>query len=312
MRDLPPELLRGPFTPARARALGISDDVLGGRRLRRLRTGVYVAADEPDSFLLACRAALLVLPRGAVFSHDTAARLAGLPVPYGTDGGTLHVTVPAGSNRVRAAGIVCHRSTLAAGDVTVAHGLRVTVASRTWCDVAALGWSRDDLVVFADAVLRRTGERGLRVLERRVATWGSRRGAQALRIAFALVALRVDSPPETLLRLAVHDAGLPEPEVNLPVYDVWGEVVHTPDLRWLKYRYALDYDGSHHFEDDREEEVRARRKVNWRRRHDIHRQEGMRGEGWLLTVATAYDLFRARAALLDRVRRGLRERGADC
>lgn len=273
MRELPPELLPGPFTSAQARALGIPDQVLAGRRVRRLRTGVYVVTGEPDAFRLACRAALLVLPRGTVFSHETAARLAGLPVPYGSDEAVLHVTVPAGSHWVRADGIVCHRRVLGAGDVTAVDGLPITVASRTWCDVAALGWSRDDLVVFADAMLRRTGERGRRTLQRRVAAWGSRRGARALRVALALASLRVDSPPETLVRLAVLDTGLPAPEVNLPVHDAWGEVVHTPDLRWLRFRYALDYDGGHHLEHDREEDVRARRRVDWRRRHDIHRQE---------------------------------------
>ena len=303
-----------PVTAARALELGVTDKVLRGPRVRRVLRGVYVAADVPDSLQLRCEAAGLVIPRGAALSHETSVALRRLPLPLGHPEAepALHVTVPQGRARVRIPGIVAHEAAWLSGDVVRLRGLALTSVGRTWCDLACTGWRRDDLVAYADAVLRRAGPAGLDALSQRVECWPGQRGVRVLREALELCAFRVDSAMETRLRLGLHDAGLPAPEVNEPVRDGFGDVVHRPDLSWRQYRYALDYDGAHHLEFDDPAAVLAGRRTDWRRRHDISRQEQLRELGWTLTVVTAYDLLREPDTLIARVRRELRDRGAPC
>jgi len=299
-----------PVTAARAVELGVTEKVLRGPRVRRVLRGVYVAASVPDSLRLRCEAAGLVMPPGAALSHETAAALRGLPLPLGHDEPAVHVTVGEGQARVRAPGIVGHEARWLDGDVVPDQGLVLTSMARTWCDLAAAGWRRDDLVAYADAVLRRDGTAGLASLSGRVDAWAGQRGVRGLREALGLCAFRVDSAMETRLRLALHDAGLPPPEVNEPVREEFGLVVHRPDLSWRRWRYAVDYDGAHHLEFDDPADVVAGRRVDWRRRHDISRQEQLRELGWTLTVVTAYDLLRQPDRLIARVRQQLRAHGA--
>lgn len=305
MRPLPDRLLDGPFTVQQARAAGVGRDMLRGRRVRRLLDGVYVAADVPDSPELFRRAVRLVLPAEAAVSHESAAHLRRLPMPVGWSPGALHVSLPVPAGRPRVAGVTGHEVEWADGDVVLLGGERVTSVARTWCDVAASGWELVDLVAYADAVLRRDarqeGRRARATLAARVDAWGSGRGVRRLRSALALCRARVDSPMETRLRLLLRDAGLPEPVVNLPVRDEDGTPVHTPDLSWPQLRYAIDYDGAHHFRPD---------SGDWRRGHDIGRQEVLREMGWTLTVVTSHDLLQLPDLLLARVTRALRDRGA--
>lgn len=304
MDTLPAELLTGPFTVARALELGVSRKALRGKRFRAPFAGV------PDTLRSRCAAASLLLPDDAAFSHETAAVLRSLPLPFGADLGRLQVSVPAGRGLPRLAGVQGHRVEWDSSDVGQVDGLRVTSAARTWCDLAATGWSLMDVVACADFVLRWRRERGLNELRAAADRWQGRRGARTLRRALELASLRVDSPMETRLRLLLLDAGLPPAEVNVAVRDRFGEIVHTPDLSWPRWRVAVDYDGSHHFRDDDERDVAARRRADWRRRHDISRQEDLQAEGWILRVATAYDLLHEPARLVSRVSVALREAGA--
>ncbi|MDT0170717.1 hypothetical protein [Pseudarthrobacter sp. BRE9] len=51
------------------------------------------------------------------------------------------------------------------------------------------------------------------------------------------------------LRLALVRAGLPEPELNVPIIDEGGRRHHEPDLSYRKYRIGIEYEGEHHSED---------------------------------------------------------------
>ena len=55
----------------------------------------------------------------------------------------------------------------------------------------------------------------------------------------------VDSPRETRLRLALVDAGLPEPEVQCRL-DPSNRHAPTVDLGYRPWRLALQYEGEHH------------------------------------------------------------------
>ncbi|MEO6943359.1 MAG: hypothetical protein ABI053_01450 [Lacisediminihabitans sp.] len=78
-------------------------------------------------------------------------------------------------------------------------------------------------------------------MEVAVAAWCGQNGATALRAALPLVRLRVRSPRETLLRLLLLDAGLPEPEINFWVYDTRGEFLAECDLVYPEHKVALEY-----------------------------------------------------------------------
>ena len=303
MKAVPPELLRAPFTVAHAAELGLSADVLRGRRFRAPFPGVRVPATLPDTLQTRCAAAALVLAPVAAFSHETAALLHGLPTPFGTDPFPMHASLPAGSVAPQIAGITAHRVQWARDDVVLRRGLRVTSSARTWCDLASRGWQTCDLVVCADFMLRWQGPRGRELLAAATARWGGRRGAVALRAALALAEFRVDSPMETRLRLLLIQAGLPVPQVNCPVRDADGVILHTPDLSWPRWRVAVDYDGAHHF-------VAGGEQGDWRRRQDAARQELLQEEGWTLRIMTAADVLRRPHQAVERTTRALLAAGA--
>ena len=94
---------------------------------RTLTRGVRVEADVEDWWDEVAGFAL-VLPKNAAFSHTTAARIGGLPLPLMRPR-PLHVTVP-GSRGTRK-GIVWHKGDLE-GRVEVYRGLRITRPLPTW------------------------------------------------------------------------------------------------------------------------------------------------------------------------------------
>jgi Protein of unknown function (DUF559) len=112
----------------------------------------------------------------------------------------------------------------------------------------------EDLVAMGDQLVRhpRPG------LEVRTAPWASRedlrtmlkrhpklQGTVKARQAVELIRIGADSAPETLLRLALTAAGLPEPELQLKLVP---EDPYSPaaDLGYRKQRMAIQYDGAHH------------------------------------------------------------------
>lgn len=48
-----------------------------------------------------------------------------------------------------------------------------------------------------------------------------------------------------MLRVSMHDAGLPPPGINVDVIDR-GEWIGCGDFVWMKYRLYVEYDGEHH------------------------------------------------------------------
>jgi hypothetical protein len=115
---------------------------------------------------------------------------------------------------------------------------------------------------------------------------------------------------ETRLRLLFVDGGLPEPEVNQWVRDEDGVPLHRPDLSWPLWHVAADYDGRHHAERDRDDDVRAGRASDWRPRQDTASRELVDSIGWRLRVFTSFDVFRRPERSVERMRATLRVAGA--
>lgn len=212
---------------------------------------------------------MLRLPWYAFFCRETAAELRGIPLPMRVvRSADLHVGVRAGRRRVDARGIEAHHLTLVDGDVVIWKGIRMTSVARTWIDLAAV-LTLSELVAAGDAVLWRKHPLSTRArLRYAVDAYSGRRGVADLRRALPLLTDRADSPPESELRVAILEAGLPAPEINAPVSSPDGAFVAQPDLSWRRYRTALEYEGDHHrvdrsqwFEDIRR--INELQKIRW-------------------------------------------------
>jgi hypothetical protein len=191
--------------------------------------------------------------------------------------------------------------------VEVSSGLRVVDAATTWCQLGAI-LEIDDLVAAADFLVTGEGPFGRRgplatLDELRSALRHHRgcRGAARLRTALELVRSGPLSRRETLLRLDVVRADLPEPVPNHIVLDARGRFVAMVDLAFVEYRVALEYQSDLH-----------RRPAAYRA--DIERLERLVDVGWLVVQITADGVSeggraRSSARALERVRRRLHSRG---
>jgi len=118
--------------------------------------------------------------------------------------------------------------------------------------------------------------------------------------ARALIRANTDSPKETELRLLLTAAGLPEPAINMPMFDGTGGWVQDPDMSYEEFKIAIQYDGGHHA-------------TPAQRRSDIYRDENARGLGWLVLVLTQLDLNPLvpgmEPSAITKVRKALTSRG---
>jgi hypothetical protein len=234
-----------PITTRDALAQGLSYAVLRGPRFNTPYRGVHILARNLDLDLgLRCDALTLRLLDEVVFSHSTAAALFGIPVGLRQPEHTLHVTVPPPLTSPRIRGVRGHVRELPRADVAVLSGRAVTSPSRIILDLAE-GLPLLDVVVACDAALRQ-GHVSADVLATAIHAASGRRGVVRAREAVNLSNGRAESPMETVLRLTLHFAGLPTPEVNVDLYDDNGRWIARPDLLYRKARLVLEYEGEHH------------------------------------------------------------------
>lgn len=278
-----------PFTRADAIAAGISPKQLRGSLFRRVFRGVYVdRAVTVTPGIRAAAAFALFDPGKAFLSHASAARFHEVPIPTLPD---EHVTVSHPNLRRRHPGIVCHVARRA--EVMVRDGLQVSGPAQMFVELASL-LSLVDLTVVGDNLVR-TGRVSLRQLRTASRISELPNAARAV-VAADLVRERVDSPMETRLRLLIVLAGLPEPEVNLTLRDVEGQVIRRYDLSYPHSRLIVEYDGRHHVE----------RIEQWEA--DLQRREAIEDDAWRILVFVASDIFNRPGQTLQRLHRVLRAR----
>ncbi|WP_138944646.1 hypothetical protein [Plantibacter sp. M259] len=296
-RPLPTHLVGRAFTTDDVGLHGQSIGRLRGRDLSAPHRGVRTVGVDLDTVRGRCRAYEPLLGRSRVFSHVTAALLLDLPLPPRVASAPeLHVGARDGTTPPRARGIVGHRL---APDTVVAfaHGHPVTAALDTWRSLADV-LPQEELVAVGDRIVSgvRTGTDRTDVLasvadlRQAALEHRGRRGAAALRWAAARVRTGVDSRPESLLRLAVVEAGLPEPLVGHPVVVDHGGLTLHPDLADTRARLLYEYEGDFH------------RTERHRFRDDIHRRELLEDAGWRVIRVTADDLFARRQQFIRRIR----------
>jgi very-short-patch-repair endonuclease len=238
---------------------------------------------------------------GAVVSHLSAAVLWGFPLPRALENlAVIHLTSRPGRRAVRHKNVVGHQQSL--GPEEIVSGARVSCTSplRTWFDLAGI-LSLDELVIAGDFLLRRRNP--LTTIDRLDAFLAGKQGRAGYRRAMrarSLIRADTDSSKETELRLLLTRHGLPEPAINVPMFDETGGWLQDPDLSYEQEKVAIQFDGGHHA-------------TPAQRRSDIFRDENARDAGWRVVVLTQWHLTPfapgMEPAAVTRVRAALTERG---
>ncbi|QDY91654.1 hypothetical protein E7Y32_03480 [Arthrobacter sp. UKPF54-2] len=165
-----------------------------------------------------------------------------------------HIIRPEGAAHLNRPHVIVHRMKLYEDEVTVLNGIPLTTPERTWLDLAEM-LTVDELVVAGDSCVRvpRPEFEGrelplcrLEDLQRMIDRHKGKRGIRKAKEAITLIRVGSDSPQESLLRLALVRAGLPEPELNVPIIDDAGARHHEPDMSYRKYKIGVEYEGEHH------------------------------------------------------------------
>ena len=257
-RQLPEELQGRPFTVAEARLAGVKLKRLRHASLRSLGKGIR--SDGPTSELplsVRVRPFIEVNTRCAA-SHLTAAELLLLPRRQRKEKPEMHHIIrPEGEAHLDRPYVVVHRMKLYEDEITTVDGIPVTTPERTWLDMAEM-LTVDELVAMGDNCVRmpRPDLEGrdmphcdIADLQRMIDRHKGKRGIRKAKEAIKLIRVGSDSPQETLLRLAIVRAGLPEPELNVPIIADDGARHHEPDLSYRRYRIGIEYEGEQHGEE---------------------------------------------------------------
>ncbi|SDT13641.1 endonuclease domain-containing protein [Microterricola viridarii] len=292
----------GPLATNESAAIGITPGQLRHRDVLSPFRGVVMGrAAESVPELAAAYAKRM--PRRQYFSHSTAALLHGIPLPAEQERAlVLHVSTSVAGGIPRCRGVVGHQGAWDRSPTERA-GLRLSAAVHAWCELASL-LAVDDLVAAGDFLV--TGDEPysgipplatLEQLTAAVRRYGSRRYARRLRQALALVRYGSMSRMESLTRLAMQTAGLPEPRLNHPVFDEHGTQIALIDLAYPEFKVGIEYQGDGH-----------RDRVQYR--NDTARRERLEDRGWTIVYVTADDLRFRLNETMNRIRTRLRQRGA--
>lgn len=261
-----------------------------------------MAASCDDSFDVRCRAYLAVDRPGQFFSHLTAARVWGIPLPRWHPGELLHVAVMAPARAPRVSGVCGHRFQDEQVRVLERGGMAVTDPASTWIHLASC-LRHVELVAAADYLVStphfhadRDGRpfTTIEYLAARTARYHGRGRSHALR-APERVRTGVASPQETRLRLALVDHGLPEPTTDVEIRE--GSFLAWVDLYYPALRLVVEYDGEQHRTDDEQYEK------------DIHRLDTLRAMGFEVVRVGKVALAGQGTVAVNRVESRMRARG---
>lgn len=288
-----------PFTAAEVDALGISRNQLRRTGVERISYGMYRPSGWDFDLREAARVLCAASP-GAWISHETAAQLHELILPpWLADSHELHLSKPRELPQTRRRGLTAHNVRAFSDEVETQSDLRISTRARTWLDLARILPLRD-LVCMGDQLIR-IPRPEFEDRSEPYATLGSLhemagrhvnlQGIVRVREALNLMRVGADSPPETLMRLAMLDAGLPEPELQLTLWK--GRGAPSADAGYRARRIALQYDGAHHLD-----EVQ--------RHSDRRRDKAFEAAGWTVLVFTEIDLADGFDQAVRRIKLALR------
>jgi hypothetical protein len=311
-RSLPHPLAHGAFRAAEAVDAGVPRSRLRADDIGHPHHGLYLPRAAELQLFERCAAFAALLGPDRWFSHLTAARLRGIPLPMPwTPDEPLHVLAMSDAAPTRRPDVVGWESERSDFDREVIGLIPLVGPAEAWCQLSVPGSTGTDaatgrkrnlneawLVAAADYVL--TGpridgrNRPLCTRKQLEAAIRKRRGARGVKaLVRALVRARpgAQSPKETKLRLGLVECGLPEPVTQFPVMTAEG--LRHADLGYDEARVLLEYQGDQHRTDRRQ----------WLR--DLTRVQLFQDAGYHVILVGAHDLEPDCSALADRVRRAL-------
>lgn len=302
---LPLPLAAAPFTFSSAMASGVPLSRLRRKDVVNVGRGLYRPAAWDFDLEGAARVLSAASP-GAWISHVTAARLRCLVLPpWLADSTELHLSKPRSLPSVRRKGVFGHTVLAREDEIELVDGIRLSTRSRTWLDLARV-LPLHDLVSMGDQLVRiprvdfegRTEPydtiAGLRML---VGRHPNLQGIVRAREALDLMRVGADSAPESLLRLAIADAGLPEPGLQVPLR-AGDSRSPSADLGYRHRRLAIQYDGGHHLG---EAQILS----------DRRRDKAFESAGWTVLVFDKDDLADEFQRAVQRIKRALRNSWLD-
>ena len=225
-----------PQTAQQLAERGVSRSTLRGRRWRTTSRGCFVPSDVPVTPAQRILEALPLLPAPGALTGWAAAHVHGVDYLDGLDPFTLQalpvpVVLNTTAGRRNLPAVTYHRDRLGGAEVdSVQHGLPVTTVLRATIDGVRHARDLVEAVVFLDMV-----GHAVDLDLAQLAVWchghPGWRGVDQLRQAQRWCDPRSASPWETRLRMFYRQgAGLPRPQVNVPVFDDDGRFLGIPDL----------------------------------------------------------------------------------
>jgi hypothetical protein len=201
--------------------------------------------------------------------------------------------------------VIGHRVIAADDEVESVDGIRISTRPRTWLDMARL-LPLNDLVCMGDELIRvpRQALEGrdmpfatLEELHALVKRHPNLQGVVRARQALELMRVGADSAPESLLRLAMLDAGIPEPELQLKLRSD-DPFSPSADLGFRQRRVAIQYDGGHHL-------------AEAQTLSDRRRNKAFEAAGWTVLVFRRDDLADRFELATKKIKKALRSAWVD-
>lgn len=234
MYAVPDDFASRPFHRAEAIAAGISRHVIQGPSFVRLHHSVYRHRQHVMSFADEVVAARLALPANAQTTGIT--RIQELGVEFGPRR-PLHFVIE-GDHHLALDGVFLHR-TLRSPPTDDA-GVRTEAAWVAYCAEA-----RTIDAIKVGCVLANRGHLDPGLLDQMLTEEPWRRGVAEARWIVGYLDDRCVSLPEAEVLTMIRFAGLPEPDVNVPL-QIDDLTLITPDFWFAAWRRAVEYEGSQH------------------------------------------------------------------
>jgi hypothetical protein len=237
MRQIPDDLLTGPFTRRQALELGATKKMLAGSRFVRVHPRVWRHRDHEMTWGDEILAAQLALPAHARLTHLTRIQL--LDLDFGPRR-PLHFVVE-GELHLALNGIFLHRTkSLAPCDETA---VSPAAAFISYCSTGRL----IDAIVIGDWLLHHGHTTTREVATLAIAApW--RDGADEALLVLDHLTDRSRSVKESETRAILCASGLPAPELNHPI-DLGGDATAFGDLVYVDQGLAVEFQGGQHQED---------------------------------------------------------------
>lgn len=215
------------------------------QRIVRVRHGAYTSAqvwgdaDELSQHKLRALAVLETHGEGVALSHTSSVVMHGLPV-WDADLTRVHVTRLDGGTTRKCHDIRYHRGALSEAELAVVAGRhRTTRIERAVVEHATVVSIESGLTT-VDAYLNGHPAEPVQRARDQFSGWP---GMRHVRITLSLARKGAGSVGESRLRYLCWEYHLPEPELQVPVYDEAGRLVGISDFAWKEHQLFGEFDG---------------------------------------------------------------------